>query len=83
MKQLETHSYLLVEMSMTEIMEKLNSMKQLLVQYAEAHMLHNEQPLLDLEETIYHVEAIKKNLQNVDLGFYENNELPTTCKLAG
>lgn len=83
MKQLESHSYLLVEMSMTEIVEKLETMKKTLIHYAEAHLLHNDQPLLDLEETIHHVEAIKKNLQNVDLGFYEKNEIPTTCKLAG
>jgi len=83
MKQLESYSYLKVEMSITEILEKLDSMKQTLVQYAEAHMLQHDQPLLDLEETIDHVNAIKKNLNRVNLGFYENNELDTTCKIAG
>lgn len=82
MKLLESYSYLTVEMNITEILEKLDSMKQTLIQYAEAHMLQNNQPLLDLEETIEHVNAIKKNLNRVDLSFYENSEIRPTCKLA-
>ena len=83
MKALEAHSYLAVETNITETIEKLDHMKKTLTEYADAIMLQDGQPLLDLEATIAHMDAIKSNLNNIDLSFYEKTEINPTCKLVG
>ncbi len=83
MKALEAHTYLQVEMTITEVLEKLDTLKDLLIFYADAYMLQDNQPLLDLEETIAHVHNIEESLKKIDLSFYEKCELKPTCELAG
>jgi len=71
MEKPESNSYLAAEMDVTEILEKLDSLKQSLIQFADKFMHTHNQPLCDLEETIAHVHYIRENLKKVDLSFYD------------